>query len=131
MTRSLRIAVADDEADMRDWLRLALKRMGHEVVVVAANGRELLEACVRTRPDLVITDIKMDDMDGLEAAAELYRLAPVPIILVSAHYDPDLIDRAVADHVLNYLIKPIRQADLEPAIALAVRRFEQLQNPRD
>lgn len=129
MNESLRIAVADDEADMRDWFRLVLLRMGHQVVAVASNGWELLEACARERPDLVITDIKMEGLDGLEAAGRLYAARPVPIILVSAHHDAELIDRAVADHVLNYLIKPIRQADLEPAIALAVRRFEQLQTP--
>ena len=80
-----------------------------------------------TRPDLVITDIKMPDMDGIDAATQIYRERPIPVILVSAYHDPEFIRRAEADHILAYLVKPIKQADLEPAIALAMRRFEQFQ----
>ena len=80
-----------------------------------------------TRPDLVITDIKMPDMDGIDAAAQIYRNAPIPVILVSAYHDPEFIRRAEADHIMAYLVKPIKQADLEPAIGIAMRRFEQFQ----
>jgi response regulator NasT len=125
MTRPLRIAVADDEPDMRDYFARILPVLGHRVVVNAANGEELVTQCLAARPDLVITDIKMPDMDGIDAAARLYREAPVPVILVSAFHDPELIKRAEADHVMAYLVKPIKQADLEPAIALAMRRYEQ------
>jgi two-component system, response regulator PdtaR len=125
MNRSLRIAVADDEPDMREYFRTILPGLGHEVVAVAGNGRELVEACRNHRPDLVITDIKMPDMDGIEAATRIYRDGPIPVILVSAYHDAEFIRRAEADHILAYLVKPIKQADLEPAIALAVRRFEQ------
>jgi response regulator NasT len=127
MNPSLRIAVADDELDMRDYFKKSLPRLGHQVVAVAQNGRELVEACKTQRPDLVITDIKMPDMDGIDAAIEIYRDRPVPIILVSAYHDPELIARAEADHILGYLVKPIEQADLEPVIALAARRFEQFE----
>jgi response regulator NasT len=127
MTQPLRIAVADDEPDMRDYFQKSLTRLGHQVVAVAQNGRELIERCRALQPDLVITDIKMPDMDGIDAAIAIHRERPVPIILVSAHHDPQLIERAEADHVLGYLVKPIKQADLEPAIGLAVRRFEQFQ----
>jgi AmiR/NasT family two-component response regulator len=127
MTRSLRIAVADDELDMRDYFRKILPLLGHEVVAAAENGRELVEQCRALRPDLVITDIKMPDMDGLDAATQIYRDGPVPIILVSAYHSADFIRRAEADHILAYLVKPIKQADLEPAIAVAMRRFEQFQ----
>ena len=127
MTRTLRIAVADDELDMRDYFRQILPLLGHEVVSTAANGRELVEQCRDLRPDLVITDIKMPDMDGIDAAVQIYRDAPVPVILVSAYHDAEFIRRAEADHILAYLVKPIKQADLEPAIGLAMRRFEQFQ----
>jgi response regulator NasT len=127
MSRSLKIAVADDELDMRDYLQQILPLLGHQVVAVARNGRELVELCSATHPDLVITDIKMPDMDGIEAATQLYRNDPVPVILVSAYHDPDYIRRAEADHILAYLVKPIKQADLEPAIGIAMRRFEQFQ----
>jgi two-component system, response regulator PdtaR len=127
MSRSLRIAVADDEPDMRDYFRTILPVLGHEVVAVAGTGLELVEQCRASRPDLVITDIKMPDMDGIDAAARIYKQAPVPVILVSAHHDPETVRRAEAEYVLAYLVKPIKQADLEPAIAIALGRFEQFQ----
>jgi response regulator NasT len=127
MSRALRIAVADDEPDMQDYFRTILPRLGHTVVAVAVTGRELLERCRVTHPDLVITDIRMPDMDGIEAAAQLYKEKPIPVILVSAFHDAEFIERAEADHILAYLVKPIKQADLEPAITIAMRRFEQFQ----
>jgi response regulator NasT len=127
MNQSLRVAVADDEPDMRDYFKKCLSRLGHHVVIVAQNGRELVEQCRAVQPDLVITDIKMPDMDGIDAATQLYRETPVPVILVSAYHDPELIARAESDHILAYLVKPIKQTDLAPAIALAMRRFEQFE----
>jgi response regulator NasT len=127
MNQSLRIAVADDEPDMRDYFSKILPRLGHRVVVVAANGAELVEQCRSAPVDLVITDIKMPDMDGIDAAVRLYKERPLPVILVSAYHDPDLVRRAEADHILGYLVKPIKQADLGPVIALAMRRFEQFE----
>ncbi len=130
MSRSLRIAVADDEPDMRDYFRTILPELGHLVVASAATGRELVAACLAEKPDLVITDIKMPDMDGIDAASRIGRDNPVPVILVSAYHDAEFIRRAEADHVLAYLVKPIKGADLEPAIAIAMRRFEQFQEMR-
>lgn len=130
MTQSLRIAVADDEPDMRDYYQKSLTRLGHHVVAVAQTGRELVEHCKVQRPDLVITDVRMPDMDGMDAAAEIYRDRPVPIILVSAFHTPELMARAEADHILGYLVKPIEQADLEPALAMAMRRFQQFEELR-
>jgi response regulator NasT len=127
MNTSLRIVVADDEPDMRDYFKKSLSRLGHRVVAAAENGRELVEHCRALQPDLVITDIKMPDVDGIDAARQIYRDRPVPVILVSAYHEPELIARAEADHILGYLVKPIKQADLVPAIALALRRFEQFE----
>lgn len=122
--------MADDEPRMRDWFKRILPMLGHEVVSVAETGRQLVEQCGKSKPDLVITDIKMPDMDGIDAAVELCREEPLPIILVTAYHDPELIERAEADHILAYLVKPIKQAHLEPAIGLAMRRFEQFQELR-
>jgi AmiR/NasT family two-component response regulator len=124
---SLRIGIADDEPDMRDYFQKILPGLGHTVVCAARTGKELVEQCHKLKPDLVITDIKMPDMDGIEAAVALYRENPIPVILVSAYHDPELIARAEADHILAYLVKPIKTADLEPAIGLAMRRFAQFQ----
>ncbi len=123
----LRIAVADDEPDMQEYFEKILPRLGYEVVSVAANGRQLVEHCRRLHPDLVITDIKMPEMDGIEAADAIFHDRAVPVILVSAHHDAHLIDRVDSNHILAYLVKPIKQADLQPAISIAVRRFQQFQ----
>lgn len=112
---------------MRDYFKTFLPLLGHEVVASVENGRELVDRCRTLRPDLVITDIKMPDMDGIDAAAQIYRHEPIPVILVSAYHDAEFIRRAESDHILAYLVKPIKQADLEPAIAIAMRRFEQFQ----
>ena len=130
MSESLRICVADDEADMRDFFEKMLTHLGHQVVSVADTGRELVEHCRALNPDLVITVIKMPDMDGIEASEQICQKSPLPIILVSAYHDAELIHRAEMDHVMAYLVKPIGRADLEPAIALARRRFLQFQELR-
>ena len=127
MSTSLRIAVADDELEMRDFFEKVLPRFGHKVVAVAENGARLVELCRLLKPDLVITDIKMPELDGIEASNQICREHSVPVILVSAYHDPALIARAEGDHVLAYLVKPIGLADLQPAIAIAMRRFGEWQ----
>ena len=128
MNMGLRIVVADDEADMRDFFEKVLTRCGHQVLAVAQDGLQLVEHCRRLEPDLVITDIKMPELDGIEASRQICAQRPVPVILVSAYHDPALIERAAADHVLAYLVKPIGIADLQPAISIALRRFEESQS---
>lgn len=127
MSRPLKIVVADDELDMRDYFQKILPLLGHQVIGAARTGRELVEICSQAHPDLVITDIKMPDMDGIDAAAQLYRQGPIPVILVSAYHDPEFIRRAETDHVMAYLVKPIKQSDLIPAISLAMHRFDQFE----
>lgn len=116
---TLRIAVADDEPDMREYFSKILPRLGHQVVAIAATGTELVEQCQREKPDLIITDIKMPDMDGLDAAAEICRDSPVPVILVTGYQDRHHRKRARQPHVRVYLVKPIKRADLEASIAAA------------
>ena len=127
MSATFRIAIADDEPDMRDYFQDVLPRLGHKVVAVARNGWDLVEQCRAVHPDLVITDIKMPELDGIDAAAQVYLDRPVPVILVSAYHDPALIERAEMDHIMGYLVKPIKQSDLCPTIAIAVTRFTQFQ----
>ena len=125
MTTTLNIAVADDEPRMRDYYCSTLPLLGHRVTVTARDGRELVERCRDARPDLIITDIKMPDMDGIDATRQICRGEPIPIILVSAYHEADLLERAQGEHILAYLVKPIKQADLEAAISVAWRRSEE------
>ena len=123
----LRVAIADDEPDTLQFFQEALPRLGHEVVAAAKTGKELVEKALAASPDLIITDIMMPDMDGIQAVEHIERSRPVPVILVSAHNDAELIVRAGSDHVMAYLLKPVREADLTTAIYLAILRFEHFQ----
>ena len=127
---SLKIAVADDEPRMREYYREILTRLGHQVTCVAASGRELVRGCRNDRPDLVITDIKMPEMDGIEVAVEISQDDPVPIILVSAYHDDQLLERARGGNIFGFLVKPIKQDDLRAAIAIALQRFDQYRSLR-
>jgi response regulator NasT len=128
MTNGLRIAIADDEPEMRDFFKRMLPRIGHQVVAVAENGSQLIELCRDLHPDLVITDVKMPGVDGIDACGKIFRERAVPVVLVSAHHDPEMIARAEANHVVAYLVKPIGLADLQPAIAIALQRFSEFDN---
>lgn len=123
----LRVAVADDEPEVLATVVKMLESLGHEVTCTAATGRELVNHCLAGNIDLVMTDIRMPDMDGLEAAAVIYEKVRTPIIILSGHCDKELIERAEENHVFAYLMKPITSMQLEPAIALATRRFEELE----
>ncbi len=126
----LRISVADDEADIREYYQRMLTHLGHHVVSCSTNGRELVQDCLLQHPDLVITDIKMPELDGLHAAEEIGRQFPVPVILVSAYHSPEIVERANAACVQAFLTKPIKLTDLAPAIDFARRRFERLRDIR-
>ncbi len=126
MNRSLRIVVADDERDTRDYLREMLHRLGHEAVTVA-DGKQLVEMCKTAKPDVVLTDVRMPDMDGVQAAEIINHEREVPVILITGHPGPDIVARVAADHIFGYLVKPVNQADIEAALALALLRFGQFQ----
>lgn len=126
-----RIVVADDERDMRQFLHEMLTHLGHTVVGAAETGRQLIEQCRTTAPDLIVTDIKMPDLDGLEAAAEANRIRAVPVVVISGHHEAVLLERAAVDYVMTYLVKPVKPTDLQAAVTLAVSRFANLQKARD
>jgi response regulator NasT len=113
----LRVALADDDRLMRELLEQMLVNLGHEVVAMADNGQSLIDECVRTEPDVVITDNIMPDMCGLDAAAQIYKTRKVPIILFSGYCDRELVIDAEQKHVSVYLVKPVRQEHLEAALA--------------
>jgi CheY-like chemotaxis protein len=116
MTRTLRIAVADDEPVVRDYFQRMLPRLGHEVVAAAANGRELVEMCRQQRPDLIIADVRMPDMDGDDAIQEICSVRPTPFILVSAYSKPASMPDGLRSVDCAYLTKPVKREDLEQAI---------------
>jgi two-component system, response regulator PdtaR len=121
-----KIIAADDERDMRDFYQKMLPALGHEVLYVAGTGDELIAACENRTPDLIITDIRMPGMDGIDAANHLWMRYHVPVLLVSAYHDYELLKRAEGDAVFGYLVKPIEEVDLETAISVAVHRHHHI-----
>jgi len=116
MTRAQRIAVADDELDMRDYFQRMLPRLGYEVVAAAATGRELVELCRKKKPDLIIADVRMPDMDGDVAIQQIFRDVPIPFILISAFSKPARIPDWIGSIGWLYLTKPVSREVLAEAI---------------
>lgn len=116
MTESLRIAVADDEPEIRDFFRRFLPRIGHSVVGEACDGAQLVELCKAEHPDLVITDLTMPEMDGASAIAAIANCSNTPVIIVSSHDRPC---SPCHSSVVAYLVKPIEGGELEEAIQKA------------
>ncbi|MBM3128683.1 MAG: response regulator [Chloroflexi bacterium] len=125
---ALRILIADDESLRVMSLKGQLEALGHKVVAEASNGKEAVHLADELRPDLAILDIKMPEMDGIEAAQKIMAARPIPIILLTAYSERELAERAASANVAAYLMKPISEQDLLPAIALAVSRFKEFQS---
>ncbi len=124
---ALRILIADDESLRVMSLKGQLESIGHKVVAEAANGKEAMGLARELKPDLAILDIKMPEMDGIEAAKAITQERPIPIILLTAFSEKELAERAAEANVSAYLMKPVSENDLLPAIALAVSRFKEFQ----
>ena len=123
----LRIVIADDDPGLRSYLRTLLTDLGYVVVAEATDGREAVSLTRQLHPDLVLMDIKMPNMDGLEASRQIDLEGICPIVLLSAYSDRTLVQRACSlSAVQAYLVKPVTARDLEPAIELAVHRFQRL-----
>jgi len=118
----MRILIADDESIIRLGLKAMLEGLGHQVWA-ATNGREALQMVPRHDPELAILDIKMPFTDGLQAAKTLARTHPLPILLLTAFSEQDLIEKATDLPIQGYLIKPIQPAELSAAINVAYKRF--------
>lgn len=121
-----RILLVDDEALIRMGLRVMLSDLGYEVVGEAGDGHEAVAKVAALAPDLVIMDIKMAGMDGLEATRRIMAAHPVPIIVLTAYNQQSLVAEAADAGVLAYLMKPVREADIGPAIEVARARFAEL-----
>ena len=120
-----RIIIADDESLIRLDLREMLTHLGYDVIGEAGNGRSAVELARRLRPDLLIMDIKMPDLDGISAAEELTRERIAPVVLLTAYSDQGLVERAREAGVVGYVVKPFREAELMPVIELSRARFDE------
>ena len=126
----MRILVAEDETIIRLDLRDLLERAGFEVCAEAKDGEEAVALALSEQPDLAIMDVKMPRLDGIDAARSILDERPIPIVMLTAYGQDELVSRAVEAGVFGYLVKPFREQDLLPAIAAARARHEELQTVR-
>lgn len=122
----LKIVIADNESIIRMDLKEMLEEAGHEVVGESFNGAKAVELTRRLKPDLVIMDIKMPEMDGITASRIITDEKLAPVILLTAFSQKEIVAKAKDSGVLAYLVKPIKQSSLFPAIEIAMSRFEEI-----
>ncbi|HEY4976517.1 MAG TPA: response regulator [Gaiellaceae bacterium] len=127
----MRLLIAEDETIIRLDLRGLLERAGFEVCAEARDGIEAVELARKELPDLAILDVKMPRLDGIEAAKQILEERPIPIVILTAYGQPELITRAVEAGVYGYLVKPFRETDLLPAIETARARHAELMALRE
>ena len=127
----MRILIAEDETIIRLDLRDLLERAGLEVCAEARDGEEAVELARSEEPDVAIMDVKMPKLDGIEAARRILDERPIPIVMLTAYGQDELVSRAVEAGVFGYLVKPFREQDLLPAIRTAQARHEELEAARE
>lgn len=123
-----RVVIADDESLIRMDLREMLTNLGYLVVGEASDGRAAVHLARELKPDIVIMDIKMPDMDGIEATQIMTSERLAPVLLLSAYSQHELVQRARQAGVAGYLVKPFRETDLPPAIEVALARFSEFRH---
>lgn len=131
LNRLCKVLIADDERQVAAGLQGQLEALGYDVVAVVDDGQRAIEVCRRTLPDVVIMDIEMPGLDGLSAARQIALDPGTPVIILTAHGHPNLVDQAVQDGVIQYLLKPVTSPSLHAAIQTAVARAREVKILRD
>jgi response regulator NasT len=126
ITQNLRVLVVEDEGLVAAGLKGQLEDIGHHVVGLAKDGEEAVGLAVNLQPDLVIMDIRIPGMDGIEAARTILAQAAIPIVLLTAYADEDFVRRAGEAGAMAYLLKPVAGPHLRSTIEIALARFKEL-----
>lgn len=123
----MRVLIADDEAVIRMGLRTMLEDKGHQVVATATDGASAIQMMRTERPEVILLDIKMPGMDGLEAARRIMQERPTPVVMLTAFSQRDLVNEAREAAVFGYLVKPVKEDLLDATLDLAMTRFKEWQ----
>ncbi len=123
----MKIMIAEDEPLVARDLSWLVRSLGHQVVATVDTGRRAVEEARALAPELLLLDIALPGLDGIGVAREVLAIRPMPIIMVTAHADPDLVERAATAGVMSYLLKPVTESALRAGIQVARARFEELQ----
>ena len=128
--KPLRVLIVDDQDSIRELLRRQLEKMGHTVVGKAVNGLQAIELTESLQPDIVVMDIEMPKMDGLEATRIILDKSPRPVVLLTSHEDPEMVRRASQAGAGAYLLKPPGADEIERTMIIAAARFADLMELR-
>jgi response regulator NasT len=127
-TSPLKVVVVEDDATIRQFLITSLEALGHQVVGEAATGTDMVRTVLAVEPDVVIFDIHLPGLNGLDALRQIYQERIVAAVAITADRDQELVHRALEEHVLAYLVKPVEAHQLGPALLIARARFEELRS---
>ena len=129
--KTTRLLIADDQSFSRDALKDALIEKGFDVAGEAATGKEAIELNKKLKPDLIFMDVKMPELNGIEASHEINSHNPVPIILLTVKDDRSTIERAKSAGIMVYLVKPFNKKELVPNIEIAIKRFSEFKKVKN
>ncbi len=123
----MRVLIADDEAVIRMGLRTMLEDKGHKVVASAVDGASAIQMTRTEKPEVILMDIKMPGMDGIQAARKIMQERPTPVVMLTAYSQRELVNEAREASVFGYLVKPVKEDLLDATLDLAVTRFKEWQ----
>jgi CheY-like chemotaxis protein len=122
-SKGVRVLIVEDNPTFSDTMKRMIEGMGYEVAGIAANGRQAIQMAQSLRPDVILMDVGLPIMDGIQATQQIQASCPTPVVIVTAHEPTDIVGRASMAGVGAYLIKPPEALEIERAIVIAMARF--------
>src|SRR4051812_6604119 len=123
---SLKLVIVEDDAAVRHFLKETAEKLGHQVIGEAESGTDMVRTVLDKEPDVVVFDIHLPRLNGLDALRQIYQEKIIAAVAITADRDADLVRRALEEHVLAYLVKPVEAHQLGPALLVAWARFGEL-----
>jgi len=124
--KRIRVLIAEDDYLVAEMIKGLVREAGYDIVGEASNGKEAVEKVCSLQPDVVLMDIRMPDLDGIEATRRIREKCPTPVIILTAYETPELVEKAAEAGVVAYLIKPPDLRELDRSIGIAIARFRDL-----
>src|SRR5438874_12636017 len=124
--RKARVLICEDEGLTALRLKKALTGLGYEVAGEAKNGEEAVTLAEQLKPDAILMDIRMPKLDGIAATEQIMAARPTPIVMITAYSERELVDAALRAGASGYLVKPVSDEQIEPALAVALNKFAEL-----
>jgi AmiR/NasT family two-component response regulator len=131
-TPKLKIVIVEDDVTIRMFLKTALEeQLGHQVIGEAGTGTDMVRTVLDLEPDVVVFDIHLPRLNGLDALRQIYQERVIAAVAITADRDQDLVRRALEEHVLAFLVKPVESHQLGAAVLVAWARFDELKQLTD